>query len=197
MSPIRISNSDLIEGCAYIQIFLNLLLHHLRKPLKRKKKYHSIEMSLSNFEIEALCRFYQIPLRGVFYKDQLSSVKYQNGNYIVNLDSSITNRGGTHWCLLIVKGSQIAWFDSFGANAPLEVQEFIHHRKYGFNNWIIQDLTSSLCGFYCLGLLLNQNMDLFVSMNDYVNLFVDNTKKNDGLLRKFFRHFPSPLLTKL
>ena len=156
-------------------------------------------MSLSNYEIEQLCHFYRIPLRGVFYKDQLSSVKYQNGNYIVNLDSSTSNRGGTHWCLLIIKGKQICWFDSFGANAPLEVQEFIQHRKYGFNNWIIQDyLTSSLCGFYCVGLLLyiqNQSLDLFESMNDYVNLFVDNTRKNDGLLRNFFRHFKiSPLL---
>ena len=154
-------------------------------------------MSLSNYEIEALCHFYRIPLKGVFYKDQLSSVKYQNGNFIVNLDSSNSNRGGTHWCLLIVKGNQIAWFDSFGANAPLEVQAFIHHRKYGYNNWIIQDLSSSLCGFYCLGLLLHTDSNIFESMNDYVNLFVDDTKKNDGLLRKFFWHFQSPLLKKL
>jgi hypothetical protein len=154
-------------------------------------------MSLSNHEIIDICRFYRIPLKGVFLKDQMGRI--QNGNYVVNLDSSDTNRGGTHWCLLIVQGKNIAWFDSFGANMPLEIRSFIRNQKYGFNNWIIQDyLTSTLCGFYCLGLLLylqNSPTGLFESMNDYVNLFVDDTKKNDGILRQFYRRFrPSPVV---
>ena len=82
---------------------------------------------------------------------------------------------------------------------PLEIRSFIRNQKYGFNNWIIQDyLTSTLCGFYCLGLLLylqNSPTGLFESMNDYVNLFVDDTKKNDGILRQFYRRFrPSPVV---
>ena len=157
-------------------------------------------MSLSNYEIEDICRFYRVPLRGVFLKDQLKDIPYQNGHYIVNLDSSSTNRGGTHWCLLIIKGKEIAWFDSFGANMPVEVHSFICYRKYGFNNWIIQDyLTSNLCGFYCIGLLLYihkyPERSLFDAINDYVNLFVDDTRKNDGLLRQFYkRQKPSSLI---
>jgi hypothetical protein len=147
-------------------------------------------MTISNYEIEDICRYYKIPLQGVFLKDQLLGMKCQDGNYIVNLDSSTTNRGGTHWCLLIVNGNQIGWFDSFGANMPLEVKQFIHHKKYGFNNWIIQDyLTSTLCGMYCIGLLLYMKrfpLSLFDNMNNFVNLFVDDTRKNDGLLRQFF-----------
>ena len=73
---------------------------------------------LTNFDIENICDYYEIPLLGVVMKDDLRN-KITDGNFIINLESSVDKNGkenfGTHWTALVVKGSQSFFFDSFGA----------------------------------------------------------------------------------
>lgn len=150
---------------------------------------------LTNFELIDLCKKYHIPLRGVYMKDQLP-MHLKNGNYIINLQSSNGGKNhGTHFTALIVEGFNACYFDSFGAPCPLEVRRFVQKRKgihLGFNNWIIQDLHSQKCGWFCLGFLLNNERslksNLYEKANDYVNIFDDddNTNKNDDILMKLF-----------
>ena len=151
-------------------------------------------MSLTNFELITLCQFYNISLNGVYMKDELPS-KNIIGNYIINLDSS--SGGGTHWCCFIeTPKNECLYFDSFGCVPPEEVSKFIRG-KYGFNNWIIQDLSSHNCGFFCLGLLNHikndiSNGSIYDKANNYINLFKSNTKLNDTLLKQYFSTFLKP-----
>jgi hypothetical protein len=153
-------------------------------------------MFLTNFEIIDLCKFYKIPLIGVYMKDELNFIK-KNGNYVINLDSSHSN--GTHWVALVINGKNNFYFDSFGCVPPTEVEMFINNPftrtkiKYAYNNWICQDLMSTNCGFFCIGLFIylqqhKQNKDLFKSSNDFINMFYDETKMNDSVLQLFFRN---------
>jgi len=145
-------------------------------------------MFLTNFEIIDICKFYKVPLIGVFMKDELNFIK-RDGYYVINLDSSVNN--GSHWVCLVVKGNDNFYFDSFGCVCPTEVLNFINS-KYAFNNWICQDLKSSNCGFFCIGLLIYLKKDkqsIFKSANDYINMFYDETKINDTVLQNFFTNF--------
>jgi len=53
---------------------------------------------LSNFDIEKLCSKLDLPLVGVFQKDNLAKVPKQIGSYYINQQSS-TDGDGSHWTL--------------------------------------------------------------------------------------------------
>jgi len=147
-------------------------------------------MFLTNYELIDICKFYKLPLVGVYMKDELK-IQKQDGYYIINLDSSVNN--GSHWVALVIKGNDNFYFDSFGCVPPTEVEQFINAHgskvKYGFNNWICQDLKSSNCGFYCVGLFIylkQHKKNIFKSANDFINIFYDETLLNDTVLQLFF-----------
>ena len=84
------------------------------------------------------------------------------------------------------------YFDSFGAPPPNEIILFTKKKKGHllYSNWIIQDLKSEACGWYCLGFLLymwknRQNINMKEVFNQFVNNFQDDTLKNDEILRQF------------
>ncbi len=86
------------------------------------------------------------------------------------------------------------YFDSFGAPPPNEIILFSKKRKSQhllYSNWIIQDLKSENCGWYCLGFLLymwknRQNKNIKEVFNQFVNNFQDDTLRNDEILKQFF-----------
>ena len=140
---------------------------------------------LSNFDLENLASFYKIPLVGIFMKNEMPT-KPVNGCYVINLQSS-TQGNGTHWTGLFIYKKMSYYFDSFGASPPKKKK--VGHLLY--NNWIIQDLKSEACGWYCLEFLLymwknRQNINLKEVFNQFVNNFQDDTLRNDEILRQFF-----------
>ena len=151
---------------------------------------------LSNIELGDLAIHYKIPLVTICMKDELPK-RVQDGNYIINLQSSKAPDGeynpGTHWLSMKIKGKAACFFDSFGAPCPQEVTDFVKKRKgsrLAFNNWDVQDLKSENCGFFALSFLIymdrNSQMDIYTAFNDYVNLYGDNTKRNDAALKQFY-----------
>jgi len=149
---------------------------------------------LSNFDLERLAEFYNLPLVAITMKDELPAT-IKEGCYIINLQSSTAGQG-SHWLGLFIHKNNAYYFDSFGGSPPLEVIKFVKTRKgchLYYNNFIIQDLKSGNCGFYALAFLLwcysyilfSKNMtNMF---NDFVNSFVDDTKENDIILKEFFK----------
>ena len=107
----------------------------------------------------------------------------------------IYNQGdGTHWLALILDDNKCFYFDSFGEPAPIEIEAFIkkfnHTGQYAYNNFEIQNLTSDLCGYYCIGLykyLANDklNENLYKDCNSFINLFQQNTKLNGNILKNY------------
>ena len=151
---------------------------------------------LTNYDLEELCDFYNVPLIGIYMKDMLPK-KLQNGNYIINLESSNGGRNnGTHWTCLIVNNKNTMFYDPYGAPPSIEIRNFVKRRKnahLGFNNWVIQDIKSENCGYFVLSFLIHlsrkkhiKHTNLYTESNHYLNKFVDDTRNNDEILKLSF-----------
>lgn len=107
---------------------------------------------LTTSEIEFQLRGVRF-FRGVFACDRLPSVNHLPCTIIVNTDPS--NEPGEHWVALhLMEGSRCDYFDPFGF-PPLvpELQVFTHrygHRGQRYNRVTMQDVTTTLCGDYCI-----------------------------------------------
>ena len=152
---------------------------------------------LSNFQINSIANDLKIklPLNHILMKNELKEP--QIGNYVINLQSTFQGKG-THWTCLIIEKDDMFFFDLFGAPPSKEVIVFCKKRKdkhLYYNNSIIQDLQSELCGFYCLGLLFYNKLyrTRFTSLNgccnSFINLFENETKNNADILNDFFQKF--------
>jgi hypothetical protein len=148
---------------------------------------------LSNFDLERLAEFYNLPLVAITMKDELPE-KVEDGCYIINLQSS-TDGQGTHWLSLFIHKNNAYYFDSYGAPPSVEIMKFVKKRKgchMYYNNFIIQDLKSQNCGWYALAFLLwcysyvLFSKDMKNMFNEFVKSFVDDTKENDKILKEFF-----------
>jgi hypothetical protein len=163
---------------------------------------------LSNFDLEGLSEHYGFPLTQVLMKDELKSLKHsKNGNYIINLQSS--NQGnGSHWMNLLVRDKKCFYCDSYGVLPPQEIITFakrIPKSRLGYNDFAFQDIKAETCGFFCVGLLIhihnNPNMDLYDACGDYIKMFAYDTKKNNAVLKAYFKKLPQskncPIINKL
>ena len=66
---------------------------------------------LTNYDLEELCDTYGVALRGIYMKDMLPQ-RAQNGNYIINLESSNGGKNnGTHWTCLVVHDKKAMFYD--------------------------------------------------------------------------------------
>jgi len=148
---------------------------------------------LTNFDIERLSRFYHLPLVAVTMKDELPN-KVIDGCYVINLQSSFQGQG-SHWTSMFIHKDNAFFFDSFGSPPSIEITNFVKKRKgchMYFNNFIIQDLKSQNCGWYCLAMLLwcyshiVYKKDMKHMFNDFIDGFSNNTADNDRILKNFF-----------
>ena len=116
---------------------------------------------LSNFDLEKICKFYKLPIVSISMKDELPST-IKDGCYIVNMQSS-SQGNGTHWVALFVYKFNAFYFDSFGGLPPNEIMKFVKKRNnchLFYNNWIIQNIKSSQCGWYCIAFLKHMYQNL-------------------------------------
>ena len=103
-------------------------------------------------------------------------------------------RIGRIWVAFFFFKNICYYFDSFGAPPPVEIINFIKKEKGShllFNNYIIQNIKSSNCGYFSLAFLLymyanRQKSNLKEVFNEFVNNFADDTTKNDDILKSFF-----------
>ncbi len=152
---------------------------------------------LSNLELFEMAEHYRLPLNDIYLRDQCPR-KIKQGLYIYNLDDSKQDIPyGTHWTCSMGDDDELVYFDSFGSPPPVEVDKFIKskYRNYGWNNWIVQIIRSDFCGFFCIGLFLfvKQSRAKYKSLtecvNEFINMFGDDTTKSDGTLQSYFRKF--------
>jgi hypothetical protein len=120
---------------------------------------------LSNFDIERIADDLDLPIIGVFSKNELPKER-EVGSYYINLQSS--NEGdGTHWTLAKIycdeereenkvrSGEDLMcealYFDPYGLDMPIEVADFLKPFKpIPYNNRQIQGVNQTECGWYCL-----------------------------------------------
>ena len=165
---------------------------------------------LTDVQIKELSKRMNIPLEGVYFKDELPQNLKVNKTYIINLQDSETDEGelnsGTHWTFLQInqtpKGlNEPFYFDSYGM-PPSEIIKntvmkcFKKHLPYSKKD--IQSLMNNACGFYCLGLahFVNSSMhrknNFYEDCDDFLDMFDDlnfktDFKKNEYILKFFFQ----------
>jgi hypothetical protein len=116
--------------------------------IKKKK-------TLSNFDLEELGKVLRVPFDFIM-RDQLTANTLNDGNYILNLDTSTGQ--GTHYVAFVVDNASktVYYFDSYGQVPPNEAVVLWTANKFKVkcNSVHIQDLKSRLCGFYAIYFLL-------------------------------------------
>jgi len=175
---------------------------------------------LTDLQIKELCKKMEIPLEGVFFKDQLPKKIKPNMAYIINMENALDENGrpndGSHWtCLQVNKypnGSiEPFYFDSYGSPAAENVKKVVMNtfgQKLPFSKRDIQSLMNNACGFYCCGLLhfinaskyrtgnFYEDIENFLCMFDDLNESVD-WKKNEYILKHFFQPSDPKLRKKI
>lgn len=122
---------------------------------------------------------------GVFASNKLP--KYISRSCIVVVNTDPDYLPGTHWTALYITEGRIGYFfDSFGRYPQKEILHFLlkNTKLWFYNTKVIQDVSSSVCGKYCLLFLLN-----FVLNNStcsFLNVFSKNYKKNDLICEQLF-----------
>ncbi len=85
--------------------------------------------------------------RGVFPRD--ADIQPVNGAYIFNTDKA--SDPGTHWVVCIIDSkSGNFYFDSYGLPPLFSEFEMFMKPAYYYNNQRFQQLTSAVCGHYCV-----------------------------------------------
>ena len=151
-------------------------------------------MTISNFDLVKLAKSHnvQLELNEIIMADELVNIaSKRNMNLIINLQDSSQN--GSHWVCLIIKGKNAFYFDSFGAKPDTYVTQYCRQNglRLGYNNYIIQDLSSTECGVFCIALLKylanNNKKELYKTSDEFIDIFNNNTKDNDKLLKCFMK----------
>ena len=140
----------------------------------------------SNIELLNICEKLDIPVK-IVMKDELIG-NISDGNYIVNLQNS--NERGSHWTVLIKRKGKYFYSDSFGAPPP---QTLIDNLKINsdnlfFNDHQIQDVDSTLCGYFAIYFLLCfKGKNAKANINKYLNTFdLNNQINNNKIINNIF-----------
>ena len=116
---------------------------------------------------------------GCYSKDQIPLIE-NNKIIIINLQSS--NQSGSHWIALKMANNTVFVFDSFGLGyLPTSIFNIYKNFRIVTSIYKIQDITSNLCGMFCILFILYD----IKSKNDFMNfltLFNSNDFLNNELI---------------
>jgi len=165
---------------------------------------------LTNYDIEKIAEKLDLPLIGVFMRDELPTQR-KIGSYVINLDSS--EGDGTHWVFAkifcdadrsdsdsdsddessINKYCGCLYFDAFGFGMPIEVENFLKPFSVKvINTKQIQNIASTQCGWYCIycDYYLETNKDGKSYVDDYrkfIDIWDKDPSKNLTILKDKFK----------
>ena len=102
---------------------------------------------LSNIFINNLSKNYKNFI-GCYSKDQIALIE-NNKSILINLQNSY--EPGSHWIALKRVNNTIFVFDSFGIGyLPIGIFKLFKNFKIIINFYRIQDISSNLCGMFCV-----------------------------------------------
>jgi len=150
------------------------------------------DYTTTNLDLTNLAHKMKINLIGIYSKNKLPQKCYVGG-YIINLEDS-DDGSGTHWVsLYITQKKEILYFDSFGMPPPREIKVFVNYKPIAINTRTIQNINSTLCGYYCLYFLKyietnlnNKIKSIFEIYDNFLNIFRFDTKRNEDMVKHFF-----------
>ena len=114
---------------------------------------------MSNIFINNLLEDYKNFI-GCFSKDQIPLIK-NNKIIIITLNNS--KEPGSHWISLKRVNNTIFVFDSFGIGyLPINIFKVFKNFQITTNIYRIQDITSNLCGMFCVLFILFEIKNKFI-----------------------------------
>ena len=130
---------------------------------------------LTDTDIARLCKHYNVPLVGIFIKDEIKKLK--RGNYIINLN------GQSHWTAMIIDDRGMYYFDSFGFKPPQEIENLCP--VYHWNSSDIQNINSVQCGYFAVAFLryVGDKPNKAKNFEHFCDLFDSDSRKNDRILK--------------
>jgi len=139
--------------------------------------------AISNIEIDSYLNPF-CSYKGCFgIKDEFPRPnRSETIGFFVNLDRT---RGGpgTHWVLVLAGPSNSFYFDPFGMPPPTEVIRRFPPTERNYNRISVQGIRKDSCGYYDIYVFLyfmyHGNLD------HALNMFTNDTNKNDTILSKF------------
>jgi len=168
-------------------------------------------MALTDTQLMNMAKRMNIPMAGVFFKDELPKKLETNKVYIINMEDSMDEYGnendGSHWVMAQIRQydngkMEPIFFDPYGQPAPEIVKKrIIDTTKKGgvpHTGKDVQSLMNNACGFYCLAMAHYINSsnyrtnDFYTDVSDFIEMFDDlnksvDFKKNEFILKHFFR----------
>ena len=152
--------------------------YHLKKKLK------FVDKPLSNIDLRKWCNFLQIPIKGIFSRNETKP--FFHSPCIINLDDF--GSLGTHWACCWPKGKGLyEYFDSSGLPPPLEWEKemSMHGMTHFFrNDNQIQWEQSVRCDYYCLLFLNERNKG--TSFTDILKMFSNDLLQNEEIVKNYF-----------
>jgi len=169
---------------------------------------------LSNFALERIAKKLELPIVGVFSKDELRDRPRILGSYYINLmDSDKTDdegNNGSHWVFAKIysdkdrddvdsdsdddiKECKALYFDPYGCGMPKDVSNFLKPFSPVYcNNRQIQNINTSQCGWYCVlcDYMLEHKQERKSYLKDFekfLNLWYDEPEKNLTVLKRLFK----------
>jgi hypothetical protein len=153
--------------------------------------------SITDIDIYSLCDSLKLPLNAIIMRDQLNESTLEEGNYILNLNTS--SEQGSHWTSFVVDKKTIYYLDSYGKVPPEEAVLLWNKNKYKVicNNAHIQDIASVECGFFAVYFLLVMNYGTGRTKTEVMkkcikSFIIDDYKKdknNDKLVKEYLKQF--------
>ena len=153
---------------------------------------------LSNHELLQWCDKLGIKICGIYSRNEYMPKKHSP--CIINLDD--LGNQGTHWvccfpsyCFTNSTQGSLNYFDSFGMPYP---EEYAKRAKKDnlqiiYNTSQYQELTSVLCGYYCL-FVLHRAMVFNENYPNILKVFNENKQKyNENFIKKYFKNLISKI----
>ena len=151
----------------------------LQGGLVKQMKAGNLSNELTNTDIDDLAKQFKIPkFKGCVLRDDIPKLKVHE-SVIINLN------GSSHWTALIRLPDGYFYFDSFGVIGP----KSLNHLDYIYSEVDLQKMTSTSCGFYCLGFLISMNRGNSSGMKMYEEYLMafKSPEDNDVTLKKRFK----------
>lgn len=147
--------------------------------------------------LQLLESLHKIPAHtGVFPSDRIPKIWTKPSAYIFNTRPH--SHPGEHWTAMFVnRDGRGIFFDSFGE--PPSIPEYLQRiRKnttlYVYNKKQLQSLDSTVCGEFCVFFL--HCMCIGLNLDQFIDLFTDDTAKNDKLVHEYVEKFNNRKLVK-
>ncbi len=129
---------------------------------------------------------------GVYASDMLPKDVKKPAALVINDEPH--DQPGNHWyALYLPNNKQSIFFDSYGRKPPENILKFLscNSAKYIYNKKTLQDMSSIVCGQYCILFLLFAINKFKLPV--FLSLFTDNTRLNDETVFELYQY----LLKKL